>query len=167
MQQGAEIHPVKLIAAEDEVIIERPLQEVAHVLPHRVRRALIPLRAFRRLLRGQDVDEAARKIVELVARLDMAMQRHAVELRQHIDRAQPGVEAVADRDIDEPIFSAERHRRLGAIFRQRKQPRPGAAAHDDRQRPLGRAGRKRGRLHRGDGSAKESAVAIFRAHAIN
>ena len=77
MQQSAEIHPVKLIAAQDDVVIERPLQEVAHVLAHRVGRALIPLRVFRRLLRGEDVDETARKIVELVARLDVAMQRHA------------------------------------------------------------------------------------------
>ena len=152
MQQGAKIHPVKLIAAQDEVIIERPLEEVAHVLPDGVGRALIPLRAFRRLLRREDIDEAAREIVELVARLDMAMQRHAVELRQHIDRAQPGVQAIADRDIDQPIFPAERHRRLGTIFRQRKQARPRAAAHDDGERALRRAGRKRWRLPACDGA---------------
>ena len=83
MQQRAKIHPVKLVAAQDQVVIVRPLEEVAHVLPHRVGRSLIPLRALRRLLRGENVDEAARKIVELVARLNVAMQRHAVELRQH------------------------------------------------------------------------------------
>src|SRR5438874_9895755 len=45
-----------------------------------------PLRARRRLLRGENVDEAARKIVELITRLNMPMQRHAVKLREHIDR---------------------------------------------------------------------------------
>src|SRR5256885_2685872 len=85
MQQRAKIHPVKLIAAENEVVIERALQEVAHVLAHRIRGSLIPLRTLRCLLRRQDVDKTARKIVELVARLNMSMQRHAVELRQHVD----------------------------------------------------------------------------------
>jgi len=48
----------------------------------------------------QDIDETAREMIELVTRLDMAVQRHAVELRQDIDGAQTGVQAVADRDID-------------------------------------------------------------------
>ena len=139
MEQSAEIHPVKLIAAENDVVIERPLQEVAHVLAHRVRRSLIPLRAFRGLLGRQDVDEAARKIIEFVTRLDVAMQRHAVELGQDIDRAQPGVEAVADRNIDDPILAADRHRRLRPIFGQWKQARSGATPHDDGQSPLRRA----------------------------
>jgi hypothetical protein len=47
----------------------------------------------------------------------LSMQRHAVELRQHVNRAQPRVQAVADRDIDDAIFSAERDGRLRAIFR--------------------------------------------------
>ncbi len=73
MEQCAKIHPVKLIAAENEVVIERALEEIAHVLPHGVRRSLIPLRTFRSLLRRQDVDKAARKIIELVAGLNMSM----------------------------------------------------------------------------------------------
>ena len=73
MQQRAKIHPVKLIAAENEIVIERALEEVAHVLAHRIRSSLIPLRTFRRLLRRQNVDKAARKIVELVAGLNMSM----------------------------------------------------------------------------------------------
>ena len=85
MQQRPEIHPVKLIAAQDEKIIERLLEKITHVLPHRVGCSLVPLRSGRRLLRGQNIDKAARKIVELIARLNMAMQRHAVELREHIN----------------------------------------------------------------------------------
>ena len=73
MQQSAKIHPVKLIAAQDEIIIERALEEVAHVLPHSVGCSLIPLRAGRRLLSGKNIHEAAREIVELIARLNMSM----------------------------------------------------------------------------------------------
>ena len=38
--------------------------------------------------RGENVYEAARKIIELVARLNVPMQGHAVELREQINRAQ-------------------------------------------------------------------------------
>src|SRR5256885_9179319 len=85
MQNFSKIHPVKLVAAQDEVIIVWPLEEEAHVLPYRVGRSLIPLRAGVRLLRSENVHKAARKIIELVTGLDVPMQRHAVELRQHID----------------------------------------------------------------------------------
>src|SRR6266436_1249907 len=105
-------------------------------MPNRVGSSLIPLRAGRRLLRRENVDEAGRKIVEFVTGLDVPMQRHAVELRKHIDRAQAGVQAIADWNIDDPIFSTERHGRFGAILRQRKQPRAGATAHDDCKRSL-------------------------------
>ena len=141
VEQRAKIHPVKLIAAQDDVIIERPLQEVAHILADRIGRALIPLRTLRCLLRREDVHKAARKIVELVARLDMAVQRHAIELRQHIDRTKPGVQAVADRDIDDPVFAAQRHRGFRSVLRQWKQTRARAAAHDDGEGALRRAGR--------------------------
>src|ERR1700751_5157691 len=87
MQNFPKIHSVKLVATQDEVVIVRPLEEVAHVLPHRVGCSLIPLRAGGRLLRGKNVHKAARKIIELVAGLDVPMQRHAVELSQDIDRS--------------------------------------------------------------------------------
>ena len=92
------------------------LEEVTHILPNGVGGALVPLRAFGRLLGRQDIDEATREIVELVARLHVAMQRHGVELREQIDRAQAGIETVADRDIDQPIFPAQRDRGFGPVL---------------------------------------------------
>ena len=47
----------------------------------------------------------------------MPMQRHAVELGQHIDRAQPGIQTIADGDINDAIFASERHSRFGAVLR--------------------------------------------------
>jgi hypothetical protein len=73
VQQDAEIHPVELVSAENEIIVEWPFEEVAHVLPNGVRCPLIPLRTLRRLLRGENVDKGAREIIELVARLNMSM----------------------------------------------------------------------------------------------
>ena len=47
-----------------------------------------------------------------------------------------GVDAVADRDIHDAVFSAERHRRFGAVLGQRKKARARAAAHNDGERGL-------------------------------
>ena len=71
MQQLAEIHTIKLVAAQDQIKIVRPLEKITHILPHRVRCPLIPLRAGGRLLSGENIHKAARKIVELVAGLDV------------------------------------------------------------------------------------------------
>src|SRR5437667_2542132 len=136
---------IPLMTAQDYVKSERPLEEIAHVLPHRIGSPLIPLRAGGRLLSRKNIYKAARKIVELVAGLNMSMQRHGVELRQQIDRAQPGVQAVADRNINNAILAAERNSRFSAIFCEGEQTRARTAAHDDRQRslkcPRGQCGR--------------------------
>ena len=116
MKDFSKIHSVELVAAQNEKIIERALEEVAHVLPDGIGRSLVPLRALGSLLSGEYVDETAGEIVELVAGLDMSMERHAVELGQHVNGAQPGIQAVTDRDIDDAIFSAERDGRFRAIF---------------------------------------------------
>src|SRR5215475_9112626 len=119
------------------------LKEVAHVLSDSVRSSLVPLRTGGRLLRGENIYKAAREIIELVASLDMPVQRHTVELGQHIDRAQPRVQAIANRNIDDSIFTTERHRRFGAVFRQREQARASATAHNDGKRALKGAWRQR------------------------
>ena len=61
----------------------------------------------------------------------MPVQRGGVELRQHVDVAEAGVDAIADRDIHQAVFARERHRGFGALLRQGKEPRARAAAHDD------------------------------------
>src|SRR5712672_359294 len=101
MQERSKIHPVEPVATENQIKLKRMLEEVAHILPHSIGGSLIPLRTFRRLLSGKNIDKATGKIVEL---------------REHIDRAQAGVQAIADRDIYQPVFSAERDGRLGPVL---------------------------------------------------
>src|SRR2546430_15785317 len=78
MQQRPKVHSVKLIAAQDQVIFERALKKIPHVLPHGVGRALIPLSAGGSLLSSENIDKAAGKIVELVARLNISMPPHGI-----------------------------------------------------------------------------------------
>ena len=125
------IHAVELVAREDDEVVVIPLEEGTEILPDRVGGALIPGRALGCLLGGQDLDKAPCETVELVARIDVAVQRGAVELGQHVDAADAGVQAVADRHVDEAVFPPDRNRGLGAILGQRKEACPGAAAHDD------------------------------------
>ncbi len=112
----AVIHAVELVSAEDDEIFATVLEEIPHVLTNRIRRALIPPGAFRRLLGGEDVHEAGSEIVELIALVDVRMQRGAVELSENVNPAQAGVQAVADRDVHQTVFAAERNGRLRALF---------------------------------------------------
>ena len=111
----------------------RAIQKVAEGLAHRICRALVPARVLRRLLSGKNLNEAISKTVKLVAARDVAVQRLAVKLGQNVDLAKTAVKAIADRDIDQTIFTAQWHRRLRALLGQGKKAGTGAAAHNNGQ----------------------------------
>ena len=133
LDELGEVHPVDVIAGEDQVVLGIDVAEVPRRLAHGVGRALKPLFALGRLLGGQDLDEAAREHVHPVGLRDVAVERRRVELRQHVDAFEAGVQAVAERNVDQPVLAADRHRRLRAMVREREQPRAAAAAEHDRQ----------------------------------
>ena len=49
----------------------------------------------------------------------MAIQRSAIELRQHIDLIDLRIDTIRDRYVNESIFSSQGHSRLGSHFGQR------------------------------------------------
>ena len=59
------------------------------------------------------------------------MQADRVELRQHVDPVQAAVDAVRERDVDQPILARQGDGRLGAILGQRIQPRAATAAENE------------------------------------
>ena len=63
---------------------------------------------------------------------DVAVQALGLVLRQHEDPADVGVQAVADRHVDQSVVAPDRHRRLGSMLGQRKQPGPPAASENQR-----------------------------------
>ena len=133
LQQEPEVHPVELVPRENENQLVGVIGEVDQVLAHGVGGALVPPLALGALLRRQDLDEAVGEAVEPVALLDMAMQGAAVELGEEADAPQVGVEAVADRDVHDPVLPAQRDRGLGPVLGERKEPGAGTAAEDDGQ----------------------------------
>ena len=133
LDQLVEVHAVEMIAGEDQEVLGVEALEVARRLAHGVRGALKPVRAVGRLLGGEHFDEAVREHVEPVGLRDVAVERRGVELRQHEDALEAGVQAVADRDVDQPVLAGERHRRLRAHVGQREEPRAAAAAENQGQ----------------------------------
>ena len=127
----AEIHAIQLVAAQDQQVIEIVIQKMDQVFAHGVGRALIPGGVGKGLFRREDFHEAAGEMVELVGLRNVAVQRGGIELRQQINAAQAGVDAVGDGDVDEAVFARERHGRFGAVLGERKQARALPAAHDD------------------------------------
>ena len=141
LDEGADVHPVELVARQDEHQPVGIIVEMQQVLPDGVGGPLIPLLPVGPLLRGQDLHEAGREVVEPVAVLDVAVQRAAVELGQDEDAAQIGVEAVADGDVHQPVLPAQGNGGLGPILGEGKEPSPGAPAQHDAHHVLRTDGR--------------------------
>ena len=133
----AEIHPIQLVTGEDQDKIMPMAVEVHEVAAHGVGRALIPGVALLGLLGREDVDKAAAERVELVALLDVPVQRGGEELGEDKDPVATRVQTVADRDVHQPVFAGEGHRRLAAFLGQGEEPRAAPAAHDHRQDSFG------------------------------
>src|SRR5436190_3806968 len=132
-EDAAEIHAIELVAAEDDHVFEIVIDEVDEVFANGVGGALIPRHIGWRLFRGEDFDEAAAEMIELVRLRDVAVKRRGIELGEEINAFEIGIDAIGDRDIDEAVFAGERHGGFGTLFGEREQPRPSAAAHDHRE----------------------------------
>ena len=123
-----EIHIIQLITAEDQKVIKPVIEKMPHMLPDRIRRPLIPGGVRQGLLRRQHLHKATREVVEFVRLRNMPVQRRGIELREQIHPFDARVDTVRNRDIDQPIFSRQRHRRFGSFTSERKQARASATA---------------------------------------
>ena len=113
------------------------IHEVNHVLADGIGGALVPRRVGVGLLGGEDFDEPAGEVVELVGLRYVPMQGGGVELGEQVNAPQTGVDAVGDGDIDQAILAGQRHSRFGALLGQREQARALAATHDHREHVAG------------------------------
>ena len=122
-----------MIAGQDQVVLRVDVAKVARRLPHGIGGPLKPLLAFRRLLGGEHFDEPVGEQIQPVRLRHVAVERGRVELRQHVDAFEPGVQAVADRNVDEPVLASDGDRRLRSVMGEGKQARAAATAEHDRQ----------------------------------
>jgi len=132
-EQLGEVHPVELIASKDQDVLHVVRQDVTQSLPYGVRRALEPVNALWSLLGGQDVNEPLREEAKLVSLGNVTVQRCGIVLSENEDFVDPGVNTIADRYVDEPVFPTQGDRRLGANESQRKKTSTFATAQDEPQ----------------------------------
>ena len=133
------VHLVDVVPREHEHVQRSVLANHLHVLPQRVRRAAVPVRAAL-LLRRDDLDELAELAAQVApAALDVLDERMRLVLRQHGDLPDARIDAVRQHEIDDAELAAEGGRGLAAILGQVFQALATAARHDHRQRPPGEA----------------------------
>ena len=136
------VHLVDVVAGEDEHGVARIVLEDVDVAQDRVGRSAIPLRhAAAGDVRLEELHAAAIAVqVPGPAQADVVVERARVVLGQDDDVVDLGVDAVGQREVDDPVLAPEWDRRLGALLREDRQPLAFAAGEDDRHRPLhGRA----------------------------
>jgi len=131
LQELGVVHPVEMVAGQDQIEIRIVRQEMSPGLADGVGGPLEPARGLWRLLGREDLHEPARVLIYAIGVADVPVERGRVELRQHEDAPQVGVQAVADRHVDEPVLAADRDRRLGAQLGERMEARTLAAAEDE------------------------------------
>ena len=125
------VHAVHMIAGEDQHQVAAQARDDAQVLAHGVGGTLEPAFVVHRLLGSQDLHEAVRERIEFVGSDDVPVQRDRVVLREQEHPLHPGVDGVADRNVDQSILAGDRHRRLGAQPGQRVQTTASAPSQDD------------------------------------
>ena len=127
------VHLVDVVAGQDQDELGLLVLDNEPVLVDRVGRALVPVLADA-LLGGQGEDVLADFGVEDVpAAPDVAVQGVGFVLDQDDDVAQPGVDAVAEGEVDDPVFAAEGDGGLGAVRRQRVEALASPAGQDHGQ----------------------------------
>src|SRR4029453_18965400 len=109
------------------------LLDIAKLFADGVGSALIPVLAGvgGHLLGGQNLDEAARGMVEPVSLADVAVKADGEKLRQHVHLVEAAVDAVGERDVDQAVLAGEGHGRLAAVFCEGIEPRAATAAEDE------------------------------------
>ena len=132
-----EVHPVDVVGTDHDDDVGLLVGEQVERLVDRVGAAEVPPLADA-LLRRHRGDVVAQQGGHPPGRRDVAVEAVRLVLRQHDDLEVAGVDDVGQREVDQPVDAAERHRRLGPVGRQRHQPLALAAGEDDREDLLAR-----------------------------
>ena len=124
LDQLGVVHLVDVVAGQDHHVLRPLFLDGVDVLVDGVGGALIPV-LVDALLRGNDLDELAQLAAEigLPAEIDVPVEAHRLVLGEDEVLPHPAIEAVREREVDDPIGPAEGNGRFCPISRQRFQPR--------------------------------------------
>ena len=133
----AVVHPVELVTGKNQVVVHIPFLEQPLVLAHGIGRPLEPTGAVGCLLGCQHLHKPLAKAGrEVVGHRQVTIEGGTVELRQHIDLVDLGIDAIADRNINQSVFPCQGHGRLGPHFGEGVETGTGTASQNDGQNTL-------------------------------
>jgi hypothetical protein len=133
------VHLVYVVARQNDDVLWALLHDRVHVLVHGISGALIPVLADA-FLRRKNLDELSELLRhDAPAHADVAIQRERLVLRRDEDAMQPGVDAVAQGEIDDAVRPAEKYGRFRAVARQRVQALTCTACEQNDQRVVDHA----------------------------
>ena len=123
LQHAAVVHLVDLVAGEDEDMARLLGADGIDVLVDRVGGALVPGLGDA-LHGGKNLNELAQLAGHhrAPALADVPVERERLVLREDVNVAQVGVDAVGQCDVDDAVLAGEGDRGLGAIAREGKKP---------------------------------------------
>ena len=124
------IHPVDVVGAEHDDVLGLLVVDQVQRLEDRIGATGVPA-GSEPLLRRDRRDVFAVEPRWPPGLRDVAVERVRLVLREHAQPRIPGVDEVAEDEVDEPVSATERHGGLGAVHRQRKESFPLAAGEDD------------------------------------
>ena len=125
------VHPIEVVSCQDEHIIRPHAPDFEQLLADCVCSALVPAIAARGLFGGPNLHPSPMKSVKEVGAVDMAVQGDGVKLGEHRNTVDARVNAIADGDIDQPVFTGDWHGGLGAFEGEWEKAVAAPAAQDD------------------------------------
>jgi hypothetical protein len=136
LMEPAVVHLVDVVARQDQHVLGGDVVDERQVLADGVGGALVPLVPELHLRRDllDELVEALREEAEAGGQVPAEGVR--LVLREDEDLADVRVDAVREREVDDPEDRTEGHRGLGPDVREGPQPLTHAPCHDDRQDTL-------------------------------
>ncbi len=116
----ANVHAIDMIRAEDGHHVRLGLFDEVHVLIDGVRGAAIPVLILRSHLSGNGNDEVVPKQAgRFPALAEVLQQGLALELNQHVDGIDAGVDQVAQDKVDDAVAATKGDGGFGALLGER------------------------------------------------
>jgi hypothetical protein len=126
------VHPVHVIGAEHDHYVRLFVVDQVHRLVDRVRRAGVPVRAEALLGRNRRHVVAEQGAHPPRGR-DVTVQAMALVLGQDAHLEDAAISQVGEREVDQPVKTAERDRGFGPVRGQRAEAASGTSGEHDSQ----------------------------------
>ena len=117
----ADVHEVDVVGAEHRDQLRLRELDQVDVLVDRIGGALVPLLALAHLGGDRNDELAGEDLGELPRVSHVLEQGLALELGEDVDRVDPGIDEVAEDEVDDAVLAGERDSGLGPLLGEREE----------------------------------------------